>query len=489
MSALAAANGLSPTASLIAGTVLQIPPKGVFETASPTSSGSTGSGGAGSAGTGGGSYVVRPGDTLSGIAAQAGMTTGALAALNGISPRGVLVAGTTLTLSGGSSGSNGSGGGTTEFVSTTTGGGGGSYIVKPGDTLSGIAAQAGTTVGELAAANGISSRNLVEAGTSLTLPGGTSASGASGGGTTATAPTTTSSEGGGSGTSGGGGGSGGTYVVRPGDTLSGIAAQAGISTGELAALNGISRRNFLLAGTTLKLSGGSSGSGGGTAEMVSATTGGGSGSYVVKPGDTLSGIAAQAGTTTGELAALNGISHRNVLLAGMTLTLPGGSSGGSKMVSTGTGTSSSVTNVPTTTGSGGPPFPTNETVSGSEIASIASSEGVPPALAEAIAWQESGWNNSVISNAGAVGVMQIVPNTWQWIGDHLATVPLQPASASDNVRAGVLLLHALLAQTGSYSMTAAGYYQGLASIRRNGIFPSTQQYMNSVMSLVSRFGG
>jgi len=434
VSALAAANGISPNANLIAGMVLQIPPKGVSETPSTASRGTTASTGAvsmnstssqgagqtGSAGTGGGSYVVRPGDTLSGIAAQAGTTVGQLAAANGISRRNLVVAGTTLTLPGGSSG------GTTELVSTTTGtssgsggsdsgqsgsaGAGGSYVVKPGDTLSGIAAQAGTTVGQLAAANGISHRNFLLAGTTLTLPGGSSGSG-----------------------------------------------------------------------------GGSGGSGGGTTEMVSTTTGGGS--YVVRPGDTLSGIAAQAGTTVGQLAAANGISNRNVLLAGMTLTLPGGAtSGGAKMVSATTGTSS-VSNVPTTTGSGGPPYPTSQYVSASEIASIAASEGVPAPLAEAIAWQESGWNNSVTSNVGAVGVMQIVPNTWQWIGDHLATVPLQPASASDNVRAGVLLLHALLAQTGSYSMTAAGYYQGLASIRRNGIFPSTQQYVDSVMSLVSRFGG
>ena len=41
--------------------------------------------------------------------------------------------------------------------------------------------------------------------------------------------------------------------------------------------------------------------------------------------------------------------------------------------------------------------------------------GVPAALAEAIAWQESGWNNDEVSGVGAVGVMQIVPTTWTWI--------------------------------------------------------------------------
>jgi len=422
-------------------------------------------------------HVVSPGETLASVAAQDGLTVAAVAAANGLSPNAQLVSGMVLQIPPqGTQGSASSTAAPTTTASTATGTEAGTYLVQPGDTLSGIAARAGTTPGQLAALNGISPTSFVIAGTTLTLPGGSSGSGS---GSTEFVSTSTGTSSSGSG--------GGSYVVRPGDTLSAIAAAAGTTVGALAALNGISMRNLVLAGTTLTLPGGSSESTGGTTELVSNTTGtsSGGGSYVVRPGDTLSAIAAQAGTTVGELAALNGISMRNLVLAGMTLKLPGG---GSEMVSTSTGTSS-VNNVPTTTGSGGPPYPTDQYVSASEIASIANSEGVPAPLAEAIGWQESGWNNSVVSNAGAVGVMQIVPNTWQWIGDHLATVPLQPASASDNVRAGVLLLHALLADTGSYSETAAGYYQGLASIRRNGTYASTQQYVNSVMSLVSRFGG
>ena len=65
------------------------------------------------------------------------------------------------------------------------------------------------------------------------------------------------------------------------------------------------------------------------------------------------------------------------------------------------------------------PVPTLERASGSEIASIAYANGVPAALAEAIAWQESGWNNDEVSGAGAVGIMQIVPATWTWINRYL----------------------------------------------------------------------
>ena len=358
------------------------------------------------------------------------------------------------------------------------------HVVGPGESLSSIAAQDGLSVASLAAANGLSPDTQLQAGSTIQIPPqGASVVAAStteetgeAGSTAVPASTSTS----------------GAYVVQAGDTLSAIAARAGTTVGELAALNGIRRRNLVFAGMKLTLPGGASRSGGGTTELVSTTTGGegtGGGSYVVRAGDTLSAIAARAGTTVGELAALNGITRRNLLLAGTRLTLPSGSTGaGTEMASTTTGTSS-ASSVPTTTGSGGPPYPTDQVVTASEIASIANAEGVPPALAEAIAWQESGFNNSEVSNVGAVGVMQIVPDTWRWIGDHVATIPLQPASASDNVRAGVLLLHALLAETGSYSETAAGYYQGLASISRNGTYSSTRRYVASVLALMSRFGG
>jgi soluble lytic murein transglycosylase-like protein len=138
----------------------------------------------------------------------------------------------------------------------------------------------------------------------------------------------------------------------------------------------------------------------------------------------------------------------------------------------------------------GPPYPTPERVSPSEVASIASSDGVSPSLADAIGYQESGFNNDLVSNTGAVGVMQIEPGTWDWVQRTLSATPLNPASALDNIRGGVLMLHSLLdASGGDPAMAAAGYYQGLASVQRNGMYADTQQYVNDVMALRSRFGG
>ena len=111
-------------------------------------------------------------------------------------------------------------------------------------------------------------------------------------------------------------------------------------------------------------------------------------------------------------------------------------------------------------------------------------------LAAAIAWQESGFNNSMVSSANARGVMQVMPGTWQYVEENLASGPLDPESATDNVRAGSLYLARLLRDAGGDERLAtAGYYQGLASVRRIGMLPETERYVENVMALRGRFGG
>jgi soluble lytic murein transglycosylase-like protein len=87
--------------------------------------------------------------------------------------------------------------------------------------------------------------------------------------------------------------------------------------------------------------------------------------------------------------------------------------------------------------------------------------------------------------------MQILPGTWGWIQQTMTDgTPLAPASAIDNVRAGVLLLRSLLISTGGdQALAAAAYIQGLASVRRDGVFPATRAYVNDVLALRQQFGG
>ena len=288
------------------------------------------------------------------------------------------------------------------------------------------------------------------------------------------------------------------HVVAPGETLSSIASQDGLTVDQLAAANGISPSSELVAGSTVQIPPqGSSATAAPDANTGWTTTAAPAspsedGSYVVQPGDTLSAIAARAGVTVDQLAALNGLNPNAYLISGTAIQLP--SSSGTEYVSAATSSSAASSQPIGATAEGqptDPPYPTPQTVTAPEVGSIAAADGVPSSLADAIAWQESGFNNDLVSSADARGVMQILPGTWQWIQSDLNQgPPLAPASATDNVRGGVLMLRSLLDATGGDSaLAAAGYYQGLSSVQQNGMYADTQQYVHDVMSLEQQFAG
>jgi soluble lytic murein transglycosylase-like protein len=295
------------------------------------------------------------------------------------------------------------------------------------------------------------------------------------------------------------------HTVSAGESLSSIAAADGLTASQLAAANGLSPAAQLISGSTVLIppqsvgvsvassSAGASSTGepaGDDAESSGSASSSGSvsGAYVVQPGDTLSAIAARAGTSVAQLAAANGLAPGGVLVSGTVLRLAGpATSVSSQVAASAQPVGATAEGSPTA-----PPYPTQERLSASAIGQIAAAHGVSPSLADAIAWQESGFNNALVSSADARGVMQILPGTWDWIQHSLigGMPPLQPASAADNVRGGVVMLGSLLRSTGGDpAMAAAGYYQGLPSVQRNGVYPSTQQYVNSVMALRQRFGG
>ena len=86
--------------------------------------------------------------------------------------------------------------------------------------------------------------------------------------------------------------------------------------------------------------------------------------------------------------------------------------------------------------------------------------------------------------------MQILPGTWQWIQDNLASGPLDPSSPLENVHAGTMYLGQLLKDSGGDEAQAiASYYQGASSVRNRGMLPDTQRYVANVMALRARFGG
>jgi N-acetylmuramoyl-L-alanine amidase len=279
------------------------------------------------------------------------------------------------------------------------------------------------------------------------------------------------------------------HVVQPGESLWSIAQANGLSPASLAAINGLSAGAQLRAGSVIQVASGggvgaasaSGGDGDGDSDDVGSGGGGTSaaaaspGAYTVRLGDTLSGIAARSGLSASQLAANNGLSVSAPLLAGTTLRL----GGGAPPVRAASAVSTAA---PAVQSSG--PVPTPVRVTGPQIGSIAAQNGVPPTLARAIAWQESGFNNGAVSSANARGVMQIIPSTWSWIQHNLVAAPLSAASAYDNVKGGVLLLGRLLQDTGgNQPLAIAGYYQGLGSVRRIGMLPETRRYVANVLSL------
>jgi N-acetylmuramoyl-L-alanine amidase len=289
-----------------------------------------------------------------------------------------------------------------------------------------------------------------------------------------------------------------SITVQPGDTLWSIAARNNLTTRTVAAFNGLPENGNVVLGSTIRVptvtEGAAALQGAGaapaaapaaaapaTAAPAAAGAPQPQGGYEVRPGDTLSGLAATAHVPVSSIAAMNGLNPNGVLLAGTVIKLPTGSPAPVRAAQP-----APVRRVVPQAS----PAPTPARVGAADVQSVAGLYGVSPSLAAAIAWQESGFNNSMVSSANARGVMQVMPGTWSWVQQNLAQRRLNPSSATDNVHAGVLYLRQLLRQTGGNENAAiAAYYQGLGSVQSRGMLPETQRYVANVQALRGRFGG
>ena len=105
--------------------------------------------------------------------------------------------------------------------------------------------------------------------------------------------------------------------------------------------------------------------------------------------------------------------------------------------------------------------------------------GVPATLLAAVAKQESGFNASAVSPAGARGLMQIMPGTAQGLGVD----PMQPAQAVDGA---ARLLKDLIGRFGRVDHALAAYNAGPGAVLRyDGIppYPETQRYVPAVLGI------
>jgi LysM repeat protein len=267
----------------------------------------------------------------------------------------------------------------------------------------------------------------------------------------------------------------GHYRVRPGDTLSAIAARYHTSVAALVRLNNLpGSGNLIFAGSTLKIPGRAHHHH--ARRHTHARTHTVVRTYVVRPGDSLYAIAARFHASWRAIAHRSHLPSSLMVVIGQRLRIPhqvrirhhhhhhraSGSFHGIYI-------------------------PSRTAVVGM-IRATAHRWHVDPRLALGVSYEEAGFNQRVISSVGAVGAMQIMPGTGAWLSRYVVHRHLNIYRAQDNVTAGVALLSVLLRETNGNSRVAvAGYYQGLASVRQRGMYDDTKRYVANVLALRNRF--
>ncbi|WP_113717490.1 LysM peptidoglycan-binding domain-containing protein [Arthrobacter dokdonensis] len=426
-------------------------------------------------------YRVAPGDTISAIAARHGLSTSAVLALNRLSATSIIYPGQQIKLAGGSAAAAPA---PSAKASAVTSRATATYVVKSGDTIGAIAARHGLSTASVLAANGMNNATIIFPGQVIKLGRSAAAPAPRPAAAKAATPTATKAP------------SGSSYVVKAGDTLSGIAGRHGLSTASVMAANGMNNATIIYPGQVIRLGKSAAGPASAPAKPAAAkpaaakTASGGT--YVIRAGDTLSGIASRHGVGLQALASANRISVNGTIYAGKTLTIPGLSAASSSV----TPIKPAAPSVPNTflhytypdavvadanknlRALLAAPAPTRAQMK-EMVARTAASMGVDPSLAMAFAQQESGFNHQVVSPANAIGTMQVIPDAGDWASGMVGR-KLNLLNPQDNVTAGVAIIRALLKDAKTVDLAIAGYYQGQYSVSVHGMFPDTKKYVASV---------
>jgi LysM repeat protein len=236
------------------------------------------------------------------------------------------------------------------------------------------------------------------------------------------------------------------HRIRSGETLSKIAARYGTSVSRLVAMNHLADANLIVAGERLRVPG---------RHRVDSI-------HTVASGETLSSIAARYGTSVSALAHVNHLRDANLIVVGTKLKLPSRGSG---------------------------PTAESGTAAGTVEASLvheAAAHGVSPSLVKAVAWEESGWRQDVKSSAGAIGVMQVLPDTARFVNHVLGGGQLKLHKMADNVHLGVMYLHHLLETQPSERKALAAYNSGPGNVGTH-LKKWQRPYVRTVEALKQRF--
>ncbi|OFI38347.1 lytic transglycosylase [Arthrobacter sp. SW1] len=349
-----------------------------------------------------------------------------------------------------------------------------SYTVKPGDTISGIAARHGLGTNAVLKLNRLSATSIIYPGQRIKLTGAASAAPAPRPAAAATAPSR-------------------TYTVKPGDTLSGIAARHGVGLSKVFSWNGLNAGSIIYPGQKIKLGGAAVAAPRPAAPAPAKAAS--PGSYTIKAGDTLGGIAYRHKVSLSALLSANRLKASTIIYPGQKLAIPGAatlqpaSSTKPLVPSSFLGytypaavVSSANKNKAILEAS---PVPTREQMK-AIVADTARRMGVNPSLALAFSYQESGFSQRAVSPANAIGAMQVIPSSGEWASE-LVGRKLNLLDPYDNATAGVAIIRALVSTSKTLDLAIAGYYQGQYSVSKNGMYADTKQYVASVKALMKQF--
>ena len=284
------------------------------------------------------------------------------------------------------------------------------------------------------------------------------------------------------------------YEVQQGDTVSHIAQRTGTTAASIRATNGLDAQYRIRAGQRLAIPSTAQPAPVGAPAPTSAAQGAPATAHRVVAGDTVSSLAVRFGATEATIVAANGLDARATIRIGQTLSIPGAAGAAptppaQQLVGdTFAGrtyardvVSAANTNKATLLSLS---VPTRDEMR-QIVRDTAVAHGVDPRLAQAIAVQESGFDQRAVSPANAIGTMQVIPSSGDW-ASGLVGRELNLLDAQDNVTAGVAILARLVETSPSLDTAIAGYYQGQTSVRKYGMFDDTRRYVANVQTLATQ---
>jgi soluble lytic murein transglycosylase-like protein len=102
---------------------------------------------------------------------------------------------------------------------------------------------------------------------------------------------------------------------------------------------------------------------------------------------------------------------------------------------------------------------------------------VPASLVRAMIDRESGWHPCAVSAKGAIGLMQLMPKTAEWLGVR------DRCNINQNVSGGVRYLAWLMRQYHDYRLVAAAYFAGEGIVGKRGLAyrnPAVVAYVSGI---------